>query len=93
MYLEIVSPEATLFQGEVNAVSVPGVQGSFQVLNNHAAIVSSLTVGEAKIEGNIDVADAFKSLFTKVAVTDTQVELTALALFILIFLTAKFHMP
>ena len=50
MYLEIVSPEATLFQGEVNAVSVPGSQGSFQVLNNHAAIVSSLTVGEAKIE-------------------------------------------
>ena len=34
MYLEIVSPEATLFQGEVNAVSVPGAQGSFQVLNN-----------------------------------------------------------
>jgi F-type H+-transporting ATPase subunit epsilon len=44
---------------------VPGSQGSFQVLNNHAAIVSSLTVGEAKIEGNIDVAGAFKSLFTK----------------------------
>jgi F-type H+-transporting ATPase subunit epsilon len=41
------------------------VQGSFQVLNNHAAIVSSLTVGEAKIEGSIYVADAFKSLFTK----------------------------
>ena len=65
MYLEIVSPEAILFQGEVNAVSVPGSQGSFQVLNNHAAIVSSLTAGEAKIEGNIDVAGAFKSLFTK----------------------------
>jgi F-type H+-transporting ATPase subunit epsilon len=41
------------------------VQGSFQVLNNHAALVSSLTVGEAKIQGNIDVADAFKSHFTK----------------------------
>jgi F-type H+-transporting ATPase subunit epsilon len=49
MYLEIVSPEATLFQGEVNAVSVPGVQGSFQVLNNHAANVSTLAIGEAKI--------------------------------------------
>ena len=65
MYLEIISPEATLFQGEVNAVSVPGIEGSFQVLNNHAAIVSNLTVGEAKIEGSIYVADAFKSLFTK----------------------------
>ena len=32
MYLEIVSPEATLFQGEIEALSVPGTQGSFQVL-------------------------------------------------------------
>tara|TARA_A100001015_G_scaffold222803_1_gene250901 strand:+ start:145 stop:423 length:279 start_codon:yes stop_codon:yes gene_type:complete len=75
MYLEIISPEATLFQGEVNAVSVPGVQGSFQVLNNHAAIVSNLTVGEAKIEGNFVVADAFKSLFSKKG-NDTVITLT-----------------
>lgn len=75
MYLEIISPEATLFQGEVNAVSVPGLEGSFQVLNNHAAIVSSLTVGEAKIEGNVVVAAAFKSLFTKKG-NDTVVTLT-----------------
>ena len=75
MYLEIVSPEATLFQGEVNAVSVPGIEGSFQVLNNHAAIVSNLTVGEAKIEGNFVVADAFKSLFSKKG-NDTVITLT-----------------
>ena len=75
MYLEIVSPEATLFQGEVNAVSVPGIEGSFQVLNNHAAIVSNLTVGEAKIEGNVVVADTFKSLFTKKG-NDTVITLT-----------------
>ncbi|MAW16159.1 MAG: FoF1 ATP synthase subunit delta/epsilon [Flavobacteriaceae bacterium] len=75
MYLEIISPEATLFQGEVNAVSVPGIEGSFQVLNNHAAIVSNLTVGEAKIEGNFVVADAFKSLFSKKG-NDTVITLT-----------------
>ena len=75
MYLEIISPEATLFQGEVNAISVPGIEGSFQVLNNHAAIVSNLTVGEAKIEGNFVVADAFKSLFSKKG-NDTVITLT-----------------
>ena len=75
MYLEIISPEATLFQGEVNAVSVPGIEGSFQVLNNHAAIVSNLTAGEAKIEGNFVVADAFKSLFSKKG-NDTVITLT-----------------
>jgi F0F1-type ATP synthase epsilon subunit len=41
MFLEIVSPEAKLFQGEVTSVSLPGVDGSFQLLNQHAPIVST----------------------------------------------------
>ena len=55
MILEIVSPEATLFAGEVTSVSLPGVSGSFQVLNNHAPIVSTLKQGTVKI-----VAPEFK---------------------------------
>lgn len=49
MFLEIVSPEATLFSSEVDAVTVPGVEGAFQMLNNHAPIVSVLTEGVIKI--------------------------------------------
>ena len=49
MILEIVSPEATLFKGEVTSVSLPGVDGSFQILNNHAPIVSILKQGTIKI--------------------------------------------
>ncbi|NIJ44219.1 F-type H+-transporting ATPase subunit epsilon [Wenyingzhuangia heitensis] len=49
MYLEIVSPEAVLFSSEVDSVLVPGVQGEFQMLNNHAAIVSVLGKGIVKI--------------------------------------------
>ena len=49
MILEIVSPEATLFKGEVTSVSIPGVDGSFQILNNHAPIVSILKQGTIKI--------------------------------------------
>ncbi|WP_027137894.1 F0F1 ATP synthase subunit epsilon [Gaetbulibacter saemankumensis] len=49
MYLEIVSPEATLFTSEVDSVAVPGVNGEFQVLNNHAPIVSTLKSGFVKI--------------------------------------------
>ncbi|GEM54917.1 hypothetical protein B0A58_02885 [Flavobacterium branchiophilum NBRC 15030 = ATCC 35035] len=45
MILEIVSPEASLFKGEVTSVSVPGANGSFQILNNHAPIVSILKQG------------------------------------------------
>ncbi|MBP1840340.1 F0F1 ATP synthase subunit epsilon [Formosa algae] len=50
MYLEIVSPEATLFSSEVDAVTVPGVDGEFEMLNHHAAIVSLLTAGTVKIK-------------------------------------------
>ncbi|WP_162126624.1 F0F1 ATP synthase subunit epsilon [Flavobacterium phycosphaerae] len=52
MILEIVSPEATLFKGEVTSVSLPGVDGSFQILNNHAPIVSILKQGTVKIAAN-----------------------------------------
>ncbi|MDW5289997.1 hypothetical protein [Formosa sp. PL04] len=50
MYLEIVSPEATLFSSEVDAVTVPGTDGEFEMLNHHAAIVSLLTAGTVKIK-------------------------------------------
>ncbi|KVV13369.1 F0F1 ATP synthase subunit epsilon [Flavobacterium sp. TMP13] len=49
MILEIVSPEATLFSGQVTSVTLPGVNGSFQILNNHAPIVSILSSGLVKI--------------------------------------------
>ena len=50
MYLEIVSPEATLFSSEVDSVVVPGVNGEFEMLNNHAPIVSLLKEGVVKIK-------------------------------------------
>jgi len=65
MYLEIVSPEATLFAGEVTSVTVPGVDGEFQMLNNHAAIVSLLKEGIVKIEGDINIEEEFETKFSK----------------------------
>lgn len=49
MLLEIVSPEAKLFHGEVTSVALPGVDGSFQILNQHAPIVATLKDGIIKI--------------------------------------------
>ncbi|MSP85425.1 MAG: F0F1 ATP synthase subunit epsilon [Flavobacteriaceae bacterium] len=49
MILEIVSPEASLFKGEITSISLPGVNGHFQILNNHAPIVSTLKDGLVKI--------------------------------------------
>ena len=67
MILEIVSPEATLFKGEVTSVAVPGINGEFQMLNNHAAIVSLLTKGNVKINAqNFEIEKEHVSKFTKV---------------------------
>lgn len=49
MYLEIVTPEAVVFSSEIDSVVVPGVDGEFQLLNNHAPIVSVLNEGVVKV--------------------------------------------
>lgn len=65
MYLEIVSPEATLFAGEVNSVTVPGVNGEFQMLENHAPIVSLLQEGVVKFDGDIKLEEEYEAKFSK----------------------------
>jgi F-type H+-transporting ATPase subunit epsilon len=67
MILEIVSPESKLFSGEITAVSVPGVDGNFQILNNHAPIVSLLKKGILKMESSkFDFSKEVKAKFTKI---------------------------
>ena len=65
MILEIISPEKIIFTGEVESVAVPGVDGEFEMLNNHAAIVSNLKKGAIKIYGNISLDDVQKEVFKK----------------------------
>ena len=49
MNLTILSPEREIFSGAVKSVKVPGTNGSFEMLENHAPIVSSLEKGEVRI--------------------------------------------
>lgn len=51
MTLEILTPDKKVFSGEATSVTVPGTQGSFTVLNNHAPIISALEAGEVKVKG------------------------------------------
>ncbi|HEX9649141.1 MAG TPA: ATP synthase F1 subunit epsilon [Cyclobacteriaceae bacterium] len=65
MYLEVITPEQKVFEGEVTITTLPGSDGSFQILNHHASLVSSLGKGtlsfktkegdylEHKIEGGV----------------------------------------
>jgi F-type H+-transporting ATPase subunit epsilon len=50
MTLEIITPDQTIFKGEVTAVTVPGVLGSFQVLKDHAPIISTLDDGKVIVQ-------------------------------------------
>lgn len=52
MNVEIVTPEKKIFEGEVKLVQVPGTDGSFEMLENHAPIISTLDVGKVKIIQN-----------------------------------------
>ena len=45
MKLTIVTPEKTIYDGEAVSVAVPGTKGAFEVLDNHAPIISSLQSG------------------------------------------------
>ena len=49
MTLEIITPEKELYNGTVSSVKVPGGAGEFEILNNHASIVSSLINGNIRV--------------------------------------------
>lgn len=49
MHLEVITPTAKIYDGEVTRVRVPGTKGSFEILNNHAAVISTLENGKVRI--------------------------------------------
>jgi F-type H+-transporting ATPase subunit epsilon len=49
MNLEILTPEKKIYSGEVYGVQMPGISGSFEVLDKHAPLVSALKAGRLKI--------------------------------------------
>lgn len=51
MFLEIVTPSKKVFEGEVNIVTFPGTDGSFQVMNDHAPLISTLKEGTLTYKG------------------------------------------
>jgi F-type H+-transporting ATPase subunit epsilon len=53
--LEIITPSKSLYKGKVKSVTVPGSLGNFQILYNHAPILSSLEIGKIKV---VDESDA-----------------------------------
>jgi F-type H+-transporting ATPase subunit epsilon len=49
MFIEVITPDEKIFEGEAQSATFPGSDGSFQILNDHAALVSALGKGDMKI--------------------------------------------
>ncbi len=49
MKLDIITPDAAFYTGDVRSVTVPGIKGAFQVLVDHAPIISTLGTGLVKV--------------------------------------------
>jgi F-type H+-transporting ATPase subunit epsilon len=63
MHLEIVSPEQIILSDQVDAVSVPGINGEFQMLDNHAPVVSVLKKGSIKLDKTVSLPKTSQDLF------------------------------
>ncbi len=69
MFLEIVTPDKKVFSGEVKLVKLPGSKGGFEILKNHAPIISTLTNGKIKV---IDINDKVTFFDVKDGVVESK---------------------
>ncbi len=75
--LEIITPNKIAFKGEVRSVTVPGTEGSFQVLKNHAPLMSTFEIGEVKVNLPNDERKYYATGGGTVEVLDNHVLLLA----------------
>lgn len=69
MHLEVITPDSKLYEGEVKLVQVPGSKGSFEMLQKHAPIISTLEKGKIKI---VDEAGVESFIDIKGGVVETK---------------------
>ena len=50
MHVEIITPDVEIYNGEADLIQLPGIDGSFELLNHHAPLISALTQGKIKIK-------------------------------------------
>ena len=50
MQVEIITPDTEIFKGEATLIQLPGIDGSFEILNNHAPLISALRKGKIKLK-------------------------------------------
>jgi F-type H+-transporting ATPase subunit epsilon len=74
MYLEIITPEKLLFAGEISIIKLPGMLGSFEIMKNHAPIISTLAQGKIKVKESSGIISYFEILGGLVEVSNNEVK-------------------
>ena len=69
MFLEIITPDKKIFAGEVKLIKLPGTKGAFEILHNHAPIISTLEKGRIKY---IDMDDQHTYIEISGGVVETK---------------------
>ena len=64
MNIKILTPEFVVFDGEVSSVLLPGKNGDFHIMKDHAAIVASLIGGKVRVFTN-EIDEKYAKNFTK----------------------------
>lgn len=59
MHLEITTPDKEIYSGEVKLIQLPGIDGSFEILQNHAPLISILKKGKVRIVNTEDQEEKF----------------------------------
>jgi len=59
MQLDIISPEKKVYSGQIKSIQLPGIKGSFGMLNNHAPLISSLKKGSIKVTTMDNLSENF----------------------------------
>lgn len=77
MQLDILTPDKALFSGDVSSVTLPGSKGQFEILNSHAAIVSSLDKGTIKVKTAEGKTETFEVTGGVVEVLDNKIVVLA----------------
>ena len=60
MQLEIITAESQLYSGEVTSVKLPGMDGEFEIFNNHAPVISTLDKGIIRVIDNNNKTENFE---------------------------------
>jgi F-type H+-transporting ATPase subunit epsilon len=77
MFLEIITPDKKLYSGEVKSIVLPGTEGKFGLLNNHAPIISSLKKGTLKVTDTSEAVQNFEIKGGVVEMMNNQVIILA----------------